>query len=163
GGAGGGGVAATTDFVGTVKYAAPEVLQGTIDPCNKDQLKAADVFSMSLAITELLLEDTLWYGKPRPRVRDLICNGDRPTKDLERAGVQPEVVAVLENAWNADAGRRSTAEEFRVALEAAWPGEQKLQQGPVADDGGEQKSMSTPEPYGGAYSPSTYGEAKGDD
>ena len=108
-------------FVGTVKYGAPEVLSGDIDDEDLSALKAADVYAMAMTITELLLEDEVWFGwSPQKITKQVVKNDARPTKELEECTKEKEGVRkAIEKAWSRDPKSRPSARELYKLMSTA--------------------------------------------
>lgn len=69
----------THQFVGTIKYSPPEVLTG--NRLNREDLMAADIYSMALTIVELISEEEPFDGLNQNQIRKAVLAGETPSID----------------------------------------------------------------------------------
>lgn len=88
--------ASVNNIVGTVKYSAPEILNG--DHLTTTELMAADVYSMALTIVELISEEEPFDNYNVHQIRKAVLAGKTPSLDDVSDMLKPLLSACLGKA-----------------------------------------------------------------
>ncbi len=109
-------------LVGTATYCAPEILQGIQEDQNFGALCAADVYALSLVITEILSGEEVFYGIPPRKLEEDVAKRDiRPLSELRKASPNKGVTDVVVSAWQKDWKKRPTISDMIIDMEKHWP------------------------------------------
>jgi serine/threonine protein kinase len=102
--------ASVADFsvVGTLRYSAPEILDG--ETLTLEEFMSADIYSVSLTIIELLTEKEPFHSLNQNQIRRAVLAGERP--DFDQRGVPVYMRSILSSGMSEDASDRPSAEEF---------------------------------------------------
>jgi hypothetical protein len=101
-----------TSVFGTILYFAPEVLLNEVS-----SHRPTDVYAMGLMLWEMLAGKLVWHnpdGSPLKPVQLLIKYNrhERPSLDELPAGIDPAVIALMQDCWAQDPDQRPTAHEL---------------------------------------------------
>lgn len=93
----------TYNFVGTIKYSPPEVLNG--NRMTLKDLMAADIYSMALTIVELISEEEPYDGFNQNQVRKAVLAGETPSIDDVPVNFRGIIAKCLGEAKNRPSAR----------------------------------------------------------
>ncbi len=112
---------AGSNAVGTLLYFAPEMLLNEVS-----SHRPTDIYAMGLILWELLSGKPVWHsqdGSPLKPVQ-LISKynrNERPSLDELPLGIDPAIIALMQDCWAEDPAQRPTADELWRRMSALDP------------------------------------------
>ena len=112
---------AGSNVVGTILYFAPEMLLDDVS-----SHRPTDVYAMGLILWEMLTGKLVWHhpdGSPLKPVQLIskYSRHKRPSLDELPAGIDPAVIALMQDCWAQDPVHRPTADELWRRMSALDP------------------------------------------